>query len=115
MFICESCGEVDVAQVVNLQNYYGKLYKIGREAGEFKGSSCPWHMTIECKHGHIAPNGKDLLWVSADKPIASSNLRNLAASDDRVTMKQDGDDGVSVVVHVDNINLISAIMKPKPR
>lgn len=112
MFSCDSCGEFDETQVLNLKNAYGKTYKIGWEAGEYHGSRCPWHMIIVCKYGHIAPSGNDSLWVSADRQGASRKLLQIAEEDDRVMLRQDGDDGVSVAIHKDDFRLITAIMQP---
>ena len=75
MFNCDWCGKFDERQVINLKQVYGKTYKIGWEAGQYIGSRCPWHLQIVCKHGRISPNGKNSLWVSADRPGASRKLR----------------------------------------
>lgn len=112
MPVCQLCGEYEPTDAVDLVAVFGRKYELGFDADESARRTCPWHSVIRCRAGDISPASKDHLWVSADTRAASSRLRQLAATDERVELRQDGDDGVSVMVHVDNFGLVAPIMKP---
>ena len=87
------------ATCINLRERFGKRFKIEREESFFAGrdryraAEEVWLQIIPCRAGHIYPHGGDLLAASTDK--AGQTARRLKALAG-VTVRQDGDDGVTV-------------------
>lgn len=45
---------------IDMEEYFPE-YKIGYEDPHFVATRDPWHKVIECRHGHISPDGGEYL------------------------------------------------------
>jgi hypothetical protein len=103
---------------VNLKERFSRRWRIANEAsheaeyGENARTVDPWLMTVPCQHGHLFPWGGNLLAASTDK--RGGVARKLLALD-RTQVRQDGDDGVTVSFHVDDVKVVAKMMKPRTR
>jgi hypothetical protein len=67
---------------------------------------------IPCQYGHIFPHGGDILAASTDK--AGRIARRLKALPG-VKVHQDGDDGATVLFHVNQFDTVADIIQPRRR
>jgi hypothetical protein len=101
---------------INLRERFGDRYRVGYEEsyyaqyGEHARVDDPWLRIILCRHGHIYPQGGDMLAASTSKrgPVAGALVRL-----DCTTVLQDGSDGVNVAFHADHFEEVAAILKPR--
>jgi hypothetical protein len=101
---------------VNLRAKFGDRWKITFEPsyyadrGPLGRTDDPWLQQIECVHGTICPWGDDKLGACTKHrgPVASQ----LAALD-CVTVAQEGTDGSNATFHIDDIEIIAEVMKPR--
>ena len=103
---------------INLKQRFGRQFRVAYEEGYYvehgdhARAEDPWLQVLLCKHGHIYPQGGDMLAASSDKrgPLAKA-LVGL----DCTTVLQDGDDGVNVTFHVDHFDKIATLLQPRRR
>jgi hypothetical protein len=58
-------GSTTRSECIDLQKEYGRGYKVQSEDGNTR-SPDPWLAQIVCKHGHIYPNGGEMLGASTN-------------------------------------------------
>ena len=102
--------------VVNIRERYSDRYKIQHEESFHALHPKPTGdeelalLILPCKHGHIFPWGGERLAASTDHSGKIANeLRALA----KVSIEQDGSDGVTVSFDVNDFEAVAEIMKPK--
>ena len=103
---------------IDLKDLFGDRYQVvyeesyEAERGRSARGHEPWLLMIPCKFGHIYPQGGELLAASTDHrgPVAN-RLVNLPC----VRVLQDGDDGVNVVFHVDDLVEVAKVMSARRR
>ena len=99
---------------INLKEKFGDKYKVRYEDsyyaqyGENARTVDPWYMILLCQHGHIFPCGGTRLAASATRMIGRK-LLTIPGTE----VKQDGDDGMTVVFECADIQKILRIMRPK--
>ena len=99
----------------NLRELYGDRYRVATEEsrpakGEGSQTADPWLLVIPCQNGHICPWGSDLLAACTNgRGSIAKRLTELPF----VTVEQDGSDGVNASFHVDRIEEVAQIMRPK--
>ncbi len=105
-------------ECINLKERFGKRWKVRyeesykAERGERAFAPDPWLLVIACQHGEIYPHGGNMLGVSTNRRgQISKRISELPFT--KIT--QDGDDGINAVFHIDNIEKVAAIMKPRRR
>ena len=107
-----------MSQCINLKESYGQQYQVSyeesyrAERGDGGRLKDPWLQIIPCRFGHLYPHGGNYLGASTTRrgPVA-----NRLAALPCVRLVQDGDDGVNVVFHLDDFELVAAVMRPKRR
>lgn len=103
---------------IDLKEQFGHRYRViheesyRAERGDSARVHDPWLLTIPCKFGHIYPHGGELLGASTDH---DGRIANRLALLPRVRIIQDGDDGVNVVFHINELPNVASIMKPRRR
>lgn len=98
---------------IDLKERFGQRCRIRYEDnGDRHRGRDPWLAMIDCRHGHIYPQGGDQLAASTDNRGAIA--RRLAALP-CVRVMQDGDDGINVVFDAADFPTVAAVMKPKRR
>ena len=102
---------------INLKERFGAQYKVTYEESYYAERSRhtlvdPWLMIIPCQHGHIYPQGGDLLAVSTDK---RGGIARQVIGSPFVTVEQDGTDGINATFPVERFDEVAAIVKPKRR
>jgi hypothetical protein len=103
---------------IDLKERFGQQYQVTYEEsyeadrGRRARGHDPWLLIMPCRFGHIYPQGGELLAASTNHrgPVANQ-LSSLPC----VSMLQDGDDGVSIVFHVDDFAEVARLMKPRKR
>ena len=101
-----------MANCIDLKEKFGQRYRVVRsEPGDTRGRD-PWLLAIPCRHGHIYPQGRELLAASTNNrgPIA----RRLAALP-CCRVVQDGDDGINAVFDANDFASVAAVMRPNRR
>jgi hypothetical protein len=102
---------------INLKNLAGDPYKVAYEESYYTERSRhtvedPWLMMILCQHGHIYPQGGELLAVSTDK---RGGVARRIAQLPFVTVLQDGSDGINATFPVNRFDDVAEIVKPRKR
>jgi hypothetical protein len=104
--------------IVNLKQIFGSRYRVTfeesyyAERGEHGRTEDPWLMIIPAQHGHFFPHGEETLAFSSNQNGRIANrLRRL----DFAAVRQDGDDGVTVVFPAGRFEAVAEIAKPKRR
>jgi hypothetical protein len=103
---------------VNLKERFGRQYRVRYEEsyhaqyGPRAYTVDPWLMIIPCQHGHIYPQGGNMLASSTHKPGATAKRLKAIQG---VTLHQDGADGVTVLFPVDHFDAVAEIMRPRRR
>ena len=103
---------------INLKKRFGDRFRVTYEesyAAQHGASARvddPWLQILMCQHGHLYPQGGDMLAASTDRrgPVAKA-----LADMDCTTVLQDGDDGINVSFHVDDFEEVAGLMKPRRR
>ena len=100
---------------INLREQFGQQWRIEYEEsrpvkGEGSQSDNMWLQMIPCQHGHICPWGLDLL---AACPNSRGTIAKRLKTLPFVAVVQDGDDGINATFHVDRIEEVAQIMRPK--
>ena len=107
-----------MADCIDLKELVGHQWKVGyeesyeAERGQRGRADDPWLRIVPCDFGRLFPWGGQLLAASSDKRGVAA--RKLLAMD-CCTLRQDGDDGVTVTFHVDHLDEVAAVMRPKRR
>lgn len=103
---------------INLKRRFGAVFRVQNEEaykaehGTAARKHDPWYMIIPCQHGHIYPHGKNLLGVATNKRGGiAQKLRKIPG----VQVVQDGDDGINAIFHVDLLDQVAAVIKPRRR
>jgi len=103
-------------ECIDLKEHFGNRYKVTHEesyqaeSGESGRLHDPWLLKIPCTNGHIYPHGSDFLAASTNhRRRVAKRLAALPG----VEVRQDGDDGINVVFHVDDFEEVAAIMHPR--
>lgn len=108
----------DSVPIVNLCERFENHYLIDyEESYEAEHGNCsrvdePSLQIIPCKHGHIFPWAGDLIAASTNK---SGKIANKLRSMDCCKIEQDGDDGVTVSFHVDDLEPVAEVIRPRRR
>jgi hypothetical protein len=106
------CGPVDCGH--GIRDLFGADYIIGCENSQFIRGECGWHDFIVCRYGTIEMSGNGWLWCTATG--ARKAINELAeAHPDKVIIQQDGDDGISFEVRIEDCELAFSVLKPKRR
>lgn len=96
-------------ECINLKERFDDRYRV---SSEVKHNQDPWLYLIKCSLGHIYPHGGEMLGAAIDKhPTIARRL----ASQDYITIHQDGDDGMNLLFHVDDFDKVAEVMKPYKR
>jgi len=100
---------------INLQERFGRRYRIGWEAGgktrsQWPPEDWPWLMEIKCRYGTVSPFGGEILQAMTDKPRIGTQLRKLPC-----VLHARGADEVVIRFHVDHIGQVLALLKPYRR
>lgn len=101
---------------INLRERFGDRYRVAYEEGYVAqyGKDArvddPWLQIVLCRHGHIYPQGGEILAASTNErgPVAGALVRLKCT-----TVLQDGSDGVNVAFHVDHFDVVAAILRPR--
>ena len=110
----DCCGTVYPRDCLDLAKDF-ESYQIRYEDPAFKGSRCPWHREIICRHGSIAPNGGTGLYAISTGRIRA-RIRDLSLSDPaRFKLTQDGDLECSIVFDVEDFTAVATILKAQRR
>lgn len=98
---------------INLQERFGRRYRIVIEEGASGRRPDPWYMRLLCRYGHVFPHGGDMLAASVDgHPNVARQLRRLRCC----RVWQDGDFGeLTVVFDVADFAQVAKIMRPRRR
>jgi hypothetical protein len=104
-------GSTTRSECIDLQKKYGRRYKVQSEDGNTR-SPDHWLAQILCQHGHIYPQGGEMLGASTNHQGKIANtLKGLSCTE----VVQDGDDGTNAIFHVDDFDTVAKVMKPKLR
>jgi len=105
-------------ECVNLKRRFGRQYRVTYEEsyvaqyGEGGRTEDPWLMILRCLHGHIFPHGGETLAASTNRHgKIAKQLLSLSST----TIHQHGDDGVTVLFHVDDFDAVAEHLKPRRR
>jgi hypothetical protein len=108
----DCCGEVLPTDCIDLKRQFGMRYKIGWEDPAFRGSLCPWHYVILCKHGQICPAGGTELWACSITNLGARLLRELTELEpNRFPLTMDGSDGVNISLDVKDVADVALVLK----
>lgn len=106
------CGLVDLDAVPDMEWIAAGRFSIGVESAEFVGTTCPWHKTIECKHGNVCPSGRDYLWAASTTRTGKYQLLLLVESDPtEYLLRQHGDDGVGIEFRISHVQRVLRVLK----
>lgn len=97
---------------INLKEEFGQTYRVKVTSGYEKFRRDPWNFELLCQYGHIYPHGDDELGFASDK---SGSVAQKVANLPFITVIQDGSDGKNIVFHVDHLEEILKIVKPRKR
>ena len=106
-------GQSTTPGCVDLQEHFGRRYRIGHDECHQPRRPDPWLLTIECRYGHVYPFGGNLLAASIDGfPKVASRLRELKGA----KVHQDGDDGeLTAIFDVADLSKVAKIIRPRSR
>lgn len=106
------CGDVECGR--GIRDLFGADYLIGKENPEFVRGDCHWHDHIVCKFGAIEMSGGGWLWCTGMR--VRTAIEELAeAHPDKVIIQQDGTDGISFEVRIEDCELAFSVLKPRRR
>ena len=94
---------------IDLWKTYRKKYRVGWDESQIAPSTDPWLSQVLCRHGHIYPQGGDLLAVSTNR--RGHFLRKFVELG-CMTVLNDGDDGINASFHIKDFDKVTKIMKP---
>jgi len=100
---------------IDLQQRFGRRYRIGWEAGGATRFQWPeaerlWLMELRCRYGMVYPHGGEILAAVGRGPRTCAKLRALPC-----VLSARGDLETVVTFHVDHIEQVLAILKPYRR
>lgn len=102
-------------KIINLKERFGHRYRIAYDPAydpKHRKHVDAHYMIIPCRVGEIWPHGGSTLAVEIEGKRSITVKRLIAAG---CTLYRDGDDGATLLFHVDDFPAVAAIVKPRRR
>jgi hypothetical protein len=95
---------------INLREKFGHRYRIEYDPAHTGRKDDPWLQIIPCKRGHVYPHGGNLLGIATS---SHGSTATAIAKLERVTVLQEGDDGINAIFPVELLPKIAKLVKPR--
>jgi len=104
-----------MATCLDLRERFGRQYRLSWEADgatrtQWAPEDRPWLLQLSCRRGVIYPVGGEQLAAYTEQPRIGAQLRKLPC-----VVSARGDVEVTITFHVDQIDAVLEILKPRRR